>query len=238
MPAVTIAAVRTHCPSMTSSSPSACSQPCEKRACQAGNQMLVTSVSSMATACAAVYATPLVNSRKVEIVAFGRLYRACVQNSRKWKSDSAEVKRAGRQSGLGCSSSRYAASRAEAPRETPRLKDRIAMPLCDRFWPGSRSLYGIRGTLDVGTSVVERRRTSSSRRGVQMPDCSGRPAGQEIEALLEISSLGLGVPVLDVPVVEVPVLGVASLAIMMFRITDRMLSGYLLGIKSGGAPQS
>ena len=139
---------------------------------------------------------PFVKSKNDDTNALGTLYRACVQNSRKWKSERAPRKKVGLHSGIGLSKMKYAVRSTETPSVSPRLKDRVAMPLCDRFCPGRRCAYGTTGNGGgFWSSASDSRRTCSSRRGVHTPAEPGRPNGHEIEGFpgkLAVGSLFSG----------------------------------------------
>lgn len=66
-----------------------------------------------------------------------------VQNSRKWKADSAARKKGRRQSGLDVASRTAAVPMMPAASAAPRQKARSAMPERDLGWPGWYGLSGL-----------------------------------------------------------------------------------------------
>lgn len=106
------------------------------RICLRRKMIPVTMYSIIAAELAMVYAEPFCENRKEDMDAAGGLYRAVVQNSRKWKTDRRVMKRGRRQSGDDFSARRYRALAKDRTRATPRKKERIAMPESDFGCPG------------------------------------------------------------------------------------------------------
>ncbi len=82
------------------------------------------------------YAGQLAVRRKESILATEVLYLAVVQNSKKWKVESAPMKKGSRQRGDAVKDKIEIITAADSARATPRQKDRIAMPSRDFGWPG------------------------------------------------------------------------------------------------------
>lgn len=97
---------------------------------------MVKMYSMMAAALAIVYADPFWEKRNEEMDALGGLYRAVVQNSRKWKSERRARKKGSRQWGVDAMRRRYRAMVEERLRTMPRRSERIAMPESDLGCPG------------------------------------------------------------------------------------------------------
>jgi hypothetical protein len=101
-----------------------------------GKRAFLTRHSSTAAVWAILYALPFWDSRKEEICAACVLYRAVVQNSRKWKRDST-AKKKGRRQSVECVRRRRAMARiSEDDRTKPRSNARVAMPERDLARPG------------------------------------------------------------------------------------------------------
>lgn len=118
---------------------------------QFGNSSFVSRHSSDAAECAMAYAGQFAVSKNAATVACGVLYRAVVQNSRKWKVESAAAKKGRRQRGDDVPKSTSTMATADRARAAPSPKARSAIPSSDFGCPGK---YGLSGLLNCSRACA------------------------------------------------------------------------------------
>lgn len=104
--------------------------------CLSAKRVCVTRHSRQPSACAIGYAGQFAVSKKADTVACGVFRAAVVQNSRKWKSERAEMKKEIRQRGEEVRRRVRRVVRDAAEKAVPRIKARAAMPDRDMDWFG------------------------------------------------------------------------------------------------------